>query len=60
MKSQVSVINTKLEFATEKVANLSDAEMNNIIAGTESDDASGSTKHDFTCGWCTSTTSLED
>jgi len=55
MKNQISV-NANLEIVKEKVANLSDADMNLIVGG---DEAAASTRTNFTCSWCTSTTSIE-
>jgi hypothetical protein len=51
--SSIEVNSSKLNFTKEKVANLSDLELGNIAGG---DAVGGSTKHDFTCSWCTSTT----
>jgi|GEM_PF-2569939 len=56
MKNQISV-NANLEIVKEKVANLSDADMNQMVGGSE---AAASTRTNFTCSWCTSTTSIEE
>jgi len=53
MKTQISVNNSKLDFSKEKVANLSENEMNAIIAGN--DEEALSTRTNLTCTWCTST-----
>lgn len=61
MKTQISVNNAKLSITKEKVANLSDADMNLILGGDEAPGAGGgSTRHNFTCDWCTSTTSIDE
>lgn len=51
--SSIEVNSTKLNFTKEKVANLSDLELGNIAGGEL---VGSSTKHGFTCSWCTSTT----
>jgi len=57
MKNQISV-NANLEIVKEKVANLSDADMNLMVGGNS--EAAASTRTNFTCSWCTSTTSIEE
>lgn len=61
MNTQNTPNNSKLDFSAEKVANLSENEMETLLGGKEKDaDAGASTRTNFTCGWCTSTTVNQD
>ncbi len=54
----------KLMLFKKKIANLSEAEMNNVVGGLEQLGTTGgetkSTVHEITCTWCTHTSNQSD